>query len=351
MSIGVFNMQRKKSEHKKIFISWSGDNSKEIAKKLKTTLEKDIFGGSGLDCFVSDVGIASGDDWWNKIKKELKQCKLGIVCITKENLKAPWIFFESGAMIARDLRVVPLLINCSIKSLKDTPLSNKNMVDFHNRDKFVKMVREINDFLNLTTSTDEILDKLSKDAYENLKITLDPILKKLKAMRVFNEKYIYPSQVSTVNLDTMYISAPMSSLEETEYYALRKFLVSLKSPLQNMGFTEIYCPLYEKDDYNNFDGNTKAIKENFVKLKQVDTMIVIFPKPTPSSVLVEIGYGLSLCKKMIIFYHENNKLPYMLKDASTQIKHIDIRKYSNYDEILHIINANGKQLFEMEEDD
>ena len=87
-------IQPKKTISKKIFISWSGDNSKEIAIELKNTLEKGIFDGTGLECFVSDVDISCGDDWWNKIKKELKSCKLGIVCITKENLKAPWIFLS-----------------------------------------------------------------------------------------------------------------------------------------------------------------------------------------------------------------------------------------------------------------
>ena len=84
-------MTRPKTIHKKIFISWSGENSKTIAKALKDSLEQGVFSGSGLECFVSDVDISSGDDWWNRIKTELKKCKLGIVCITKENLRAPWI--------------------------------------------------------------------------------------------------------------------------------------------------------------------------------------------------------------------------------------------------------------------
>ena len=94
-------MATRRKIYKKIFISWSGDNSKQIARALKDSLENTIFKDTGLECFVSDVDISSGDDWWNKIKTELKKCKLGIACITKENLRAPWIYFESGAMIAR----------------------------------------------------------------------------------------------------------------------------------------------------------------------------------------------------------------------------------------------------------
>lgn len=334
---------------KKIFISWSGENSKQIAKELKNTLENDIFANTGLECFVSDVDISSGDDWWNKIKKELKTCKLGIVCITKENLKAPWIFFESGAMVARDLKVIPLLINCGFNSLNGTPISSKHMVDFYSKDKFFQMIGNINKELSLMSVSKENLDIISENGYSKLVTKLSPILKKLKALRVFNEKYIYPSKVTTVNLNTVYISAPMSSVGSNQYYEIRDFLLKLKPELLKIGFTDVICPLFENKDYENFDGNTKAIKENFVSLKQVDSVIVLYPSKMPSSVLVEIGYALSLCKKTVIFYHE--KLPYILEDAGTNITHIDSRQYSNFDDILHIIKSNGKQLFKMDEDD
>lgn len=341
--------QKKKCNQKKIFISWSGDNSKLIAKALKTTLENQIFANTGLQCFVSDLDISSGDDWWQKIKSELRSCKLGIACITKENLIAPWIYFESGAMISHNLRLIPLLINCNIKALSDTPLSSKNMVDFYNQDKFVKMIIDINNEFNLLQIEPKNLELIAINAYKNLSNDLSSTLKRLKAMRVFNEKYIYPQKVTTVNLKTVYISAPMSSINSDNYYELRNFLIGLKPKLLNLGFTNVICPLFDNSDYEHFDGNTKAIKENFVKLKQVDSMIVIYPSKAPSSVLVEIGYGLALCKKTVIFHRE--ELPFILKDAGINISHIDSRIYKSFDDIMHIIDSNGKQLFKLDEED
>lgn len=335
--------------HKKIFISWSGDNSKQIAIELKNILQTNIFKETGLECFVSDIDITSGDDWWNKIKKELKECRLGIVCITKENLKAPWIFFESGAMVARDLKVIPLLFNCDFSSLNGTPIANKHMVDFYNQDKFLKMIISINKDLSLTDISDENLNIISQKNYKDMIAKLAPIFKRLKAMRVFNEKYIYPSKVSTVNIKTLYISAPMSSVSSDEYHNLRDFLLKLKSKLVDLGFTNIICPLFNNEIYNKFDGNTKAIKENFVAMKQVDSMLVIYPKKVPSSVLVEVGYGLALCKKTVIFYGE--ALPYILEDAGTNISHIDCRKFKDFSQIENIIDSNGKQLFGLDDDE
>ena len=112
------------SLQKKIFIMWSGDLSKNIAKELKKTLEKEIFANTALQCFFSDENIVSGEDWWNRLKGELKKCDMGIICITKENVRAPWIYFESGALVARDLRIKPLLFNCNLNSLSRTPIRN-----------------------------------------------------------------------------------------------------------------------------------------------------------------------------------------------------------------------------------
>ena len=64
-------MAARKKVFKKVFISWSGENSKKIAISLKETLENNIFKDTGLECFVSDVDISSGDDWWEIIKTEL----------------------------------------------------------------------------------------------------------------------------------------------------------------------------------------------------------------------------------------------------------------------------------------
>lgn len=341
--------KRTRQDYKKVFISWSGTNSKTIARELKNVLQNIIFTSTGLDCFVSDVDISSGDDWWQKIRTELKRCSLGIVCITKENLKAPWIYFESGAIVARDIKLIPLLINCSFTSLNETPISSKHMVDFYSQEKFVQMVLSINNELELLMIDDSSLEILAINGYKILTTNLSKTLKVLKNMRVFNEKYIYPKSVSTVNLNTLYISAPMSSIGSSEYYSLRSFLLKLQPKLIDIGFTRVICPLFENSDYDHFDGNTKAINENFIELKQVDSMLVIYPKSVPSSILVEIGYGLALCKNTVIFYKE--KLPYILKDAGMNISHIDLREYSSYDDIINIIDSNGKQLFKHNEED
>lgn len=347
-------------KNKQIFISWSRENSKMFANKLKTILEQDIYKDSGLSCFVSDVDIASGEEWWAKIKKELKRSSLGIVCITKENINAPWIYYEAGAMIARGYKVIPLIIGCNPDLLKDTPLSGNQRRDFYDEKQFTKMIFDINQELKLIVSNDSPVDEIRlkpiiKAGYEKLKELASEELERLKNMRVFNEKYIYPKNVSTVNKDTLYISAPMSTISsQEEYDSLHKFLIQLNDTLINADagnaphFLNVFAPAMEKETKDDFDGASTAIRQNFIKLKQVDCMLVIYPENLPSSLLVEVGYGIALGKRIVIFYKK--ELPYILKDAGNEINHVKVKHFNEYEDILLEIKSSGRDLFNMDED-
>ena len=340
-----------RSPKKKIFISWSKNYSKQIALHLKDCLENVIFQGSGLACFVSDVDIASGEDWWNKIKRELKGSGLGILCVTKENIKEPWIYFEAGALVANNVDIIPLLISCDLKALTNSPINGKECVQFYEETKFMKMIRDINDKLQLLNLTGEQLNAISQDAYNNMKERLGPTLNNLKESRYFNEKYIYPNDISIVNKATVYISSPMCTLTSDEdYVKQRDFLIKLEQLLKNkIGFRDVICPAIRIPDRAHFDGNTKAISENYSNLKQADHMIVIYPNLVASSVLVEIGYGISLTKQTVIFYKD--ALPYMLKESGENISHVRTIHFEDYEEIISYILRNGKTLFRLEYDE
>ena len=335
--------RRGSQKHNKIFISWSGSNSKEFAKSLKILLEKSVFDNTDLECFVSDQDIASGDDWWQKIKKELRSCKLGILCITKENLRAPWIYFEAGAMIAREVPSIPLLVSCNIKALQNTPLNRKQAVDFYDQKNFLKMLIDINGVMGFSLS-DNQLNQLGKSAYIKLKNDLNDIFSSLRDLRLFNDKYVYPSEVTNVKRNTIFVSAPMSSINSDKYNILRTSMLSIIDSLKHIGFTEVYCPLTDIESPDRFDGKTKAIKNNFPLMKHVDSMLVIYPWKLASSSLVEMGYGIALSKKMVIFYGEG--LPYIMDEAGNSISNIKTYPFSSYEEISSIIERNGMALFE-----
>lgn len=337
------NTRNTKSKQNKIFISWSGEKSKEIAGKLKNFIEEEIFKEADINCFVSNVDIVSGSDWYSRIKGELKKCKLGIVCITKENIYSSWIYFETGAMIAQGVPVIPLLFNCDVSTLNNTPLKTKQAVAFNNKSYFIKMIKDIKESMNIISTGNELTELRAEKAYDKLKEELLPIIKQLTEIGLFNSKYIYPPKVNTVKRNSVYISAPMASICAEEYVKEREGILKIVKGLKEIGFEKIISPIIKNKDPESFEGNAKAIKNNFEELKQIEYMFIIYPKKVPSSVLVEIGYGISLSKRMVIFYKE--ELPYILDGVGEHISHIKTYQYNKLEDIVREISRTEMNIF------
>ena len=79
----------------KIFISWSGQRSKNVAEYLRTWIPKVI---QSVKLWMSSEDILAGDRWNRDIAVELEKSKFGIICLTPENMNKPWILFEAGAL-------------------------------------------------------------------------------------------------------------------------------------------------------------------------------------------------------------------------------------------------------------
>lgn len=79
----------------KIFISWSGADSLQIAKILRDWIPNVI---QAVKPYVSAEDIDKGTRWAADISKELDDSSYGIICLTKNNISAPWINFEAGAL-------------------------------------------------------------------------------------------------------------------------------------------------------------------------------------------------------------------------------------------------------------
>lgn len=338
---------QKKSD---VFISWSGINSREIAEKLQTSLETKIFADEKIKCFVSNRDIASDVDWQRKIYSEIKSCKIGIICITKENVKAPWIYYEAGAMMAYGVKeIIPLRINCSLEALKDTPLQSKQAIDFHDFQSFCKMICDIAEEMGYRERTEDEKKILIKAQYEQIKQELKSTLKRLRDYRLFNATYVYPNIIDAVRKNTIFVSTPMSSIPKEEYKTIRENLMQIREILIKIGFTEVFCPAIQNENPFHFDGKTKAIRENFPQMKQADSMLVIYPCNVPSSSLVENGYAIALTKRIVIFHKE--RLPYILEDAGGAIHNVKTFAYEEFDDIRRTLDDNGMALFDGGYDD
>ena len=78
-----------------VFISWSGDRSKELAKALSELLPDVI---QSLKVWMSEQDIMPGSRWAEALNQKLETCNFGVLCLTPENLNAPWLLFEAGSL-------------------------------------------------------------------------------------------------------------------------------------------------------------------------------------------------------------------------------------------------------------
>ena len=120
----------------KIFISWSGEESKQIALLLKTWIKKML---QATDPWMSDVDIEPGTRWSERISAELERSDFGILCVTPSNRSSEWIHFEAGALSMAlsntERKVVPLLIGFDERGeLHRSPLGMFNAVRFEEKD-------------------------------------------------------------------------------------------------------------------------------------------------------------------------------------------------------------------------
>lgn len=104
----------------KVFLSWSGDESKQLAEIFKEWLPNVV---QFIEPYMSSKDIESGEKWGSNIETNLENCNFGIVFVTPNNINSPWINFEAGALSKTyKSKVVPVLYDADITILNNGPL-------------------------------------------------------------------------------------------------------------------------------------------------------------------------------------------------------------------------------------
>jgi hypothetical protein len=78
-----------------VFIGWSGERSRLVAEFLRGWISKVV---QSARPWMSETDIEKGSRGLDEIARALADIKVGITCLTPENLQRPWIFFEAGAL-------------------------------------------------------------------------------------------------------------------------------------------------------------------------------------------------------------------------------------------------------------
>ena len=78
---------------KKVFLCWSKNRSKAIAEGWAKLLPEILAGQP-----ILSTEFQKGREWSTTLRNDLNDAKTGIIFLTPENVAAPWIHFEAGAL-------------------------------------------------------------------------------------------------------------------------------------------------------------------------------------------------------------------------------------------------------------
>ena len=157
----------------KVFISWSGNKSHKVAMVFREWLPSVI---QSLIPYVSSEDIDKGARWSTDIAKELEDSTFGILCVTKDNMHAPWLSFEAGALskTVDKAFVSPFLFDIK-RSEVDGPILQFQSTIFE-KDDIKKLIQTLNKACGEDGISATMLDK----AFDVWYPTLESELNKLK---------------------------------------------------------------------------------------------------------------------------------------------------------------------------
>lgn len=125
----------------KIFLSWSGEESKKLASIFSDWLPNVL---QFVEPYMSSKDISLGDRWASSIESNLEECIFGLVFVTPANINSPWINFEAGALSKTNKsKIVPLLYRSEITILNDGPLKQFQSAKNLNKENILDLLKSI----------------------------------------------------------------------------------------------------------------------------------------------------------------------------------------------------------------
>lgn len=158
----------------KVFISWSGELSKNIAEIFRQWIPGVI---QAVKPYYSPDDITKGTRWSSEISKELDASKIGIICLTKDNLNSPWIMFEAGALSKNidKSKVCPLLFGIEPSDIQG-PLVQFQAAKFSKKET-KRVIKMINSELGDAALSNDVLDSVFEMWWTKLEENIQAELK------------------------------------------------------------------------------------------------------------------------------------------------------------------------------
>lgn len=121
-----------------IFLSWSGERSRRVARALHDWLPNVL---QFAQPWMSEEAD-KGEKWRDQVSAQLDAADVGVICLAPDNLSSAWILFEAGALHKTARCTLPYLHGVSREDVDD-PLRSFNLAEA-TREDTLKLVQKIN---------------------------------------------------------------------------------------------------------------------------------------------------------------------------------------------------------------
>lgn len=158
----------------KVFISWSGDLSRDLANLLRDWLPSVL---QAVKPYFTPDDIDKGARWSSQIAKELQESCIGLFCLTRDNPASPWMMFEAGAIsrVVGDAYVCPVLFGVKPSDIVG-PLNQFQLTEF-NKSEMQRLVATINEQCGdqklLAQTRDHVFEKWWPDLESGVRAILE----------------------------------------------------------------------------------------------------------------------------------------------------------------------------------
>jgi SAM-dependent methyltransferase len=196
----------------RVFISWSGVRSKHVAESLKEWLE-DFFRDCNTNIFFSKKDLHGGDDWYQIVRTELNSADAIVLCLTPENMYAPWINFECGAVDCLSKTVFPLLFDMERAELI-SPLKHITPQKVE-RQGVQDLVQTISGLLTPNQIGERFLESHFNQKWSDLETKLSEIPKRSSSMSTPLALELLRLQLA----DTIELFGKRASFSKNQYFA------------------------------------------------------------------------------------------------------------------------------------
>lgn len=157
----------------KVFISWSGQQSQRLGEVLRDWLPGVL---QLVTPYFTPSDIEKGARWSTDIAKELSDSKIGILCVTPDNIHNDWILFEAGAL-SKSLdksHVCPILFGITNTDLAG-PLKQFQTTQFEKRD-VRRLIGVINGQIGEKKLPEKTLDTVFEKWWPDLEEKINAVL-------------------------------------------------------------------------------------------------------------------------------------------------------------------------------